>query len=352
MPPASTACNSAASAEPPSQLVASDAIARGQGGLRTPPVNVQPVLKGRVGTMLAPLDSVVTRPHARTAVRMLYRWPQIQVGRFDCWPDDARWRRKNRVEEGHVIAFPGRAVEITQDGDRPTITDPHRLVFYNRHQAYRRALVSRDGDHCLFLVVSPDLLDEIARSDLARIGAVEHRPFAITTSPSRPEDYLEMQAIAAILEAGSRPDLEIQERLVRLVTHVVSRLPDRPPRRRARRAATLRAHEELVERARAILAADPYRPLALEDIARALAVSVFHLSHVFAGHTGLGLHAYRDELRLRGSLEWVLDESIRLTDVALTAGYASSSHFSDRFRRLYGVAPSRVRAAVRVSAAI
>jgi len=287
-------------------------------------------------------------PERRSGDRILYAWPQVQVGAFDCWPGDERWRSENRVEEGHVIAFPGRTVEIAQAGDRPRVMDPTRFVFYNRYQTYRRTLVSRDGDHCTFLVVAPALLDEMARRGVAELRDVERRPFPTTFAHSGPAEYLEMQAIRRRLDSGDT--LEIQERLVRLVERVVAGLvpSSSDGTHAAVRPETRKVRDELAEAARRIVARDPRRSTSLESVAAELGVSVFHLAHVFRHASPMGLHAYRDQLRLRLALPAVLDGSVRLTDLALDAGYASSSHFTDRFRAVYGLAPTLLRRQVAV----
>ena len=292
-------------------------------------------------------DRVRIRPMSASAKRhsgdrILFAWPQVQVGAFDCWPGDARWRSENRVEEGHVIAFPGRTVRIAQAGDRSRVMDPTRFVFYNRFQTYRRTLVSRDGDHCTFLVIAPALLDEMARRGVAELRDVERQPFPATFADSGPAEYLEMQAIRHRLDSGDT--LEIQERLVRLVERVMTRLvTGSSTGPQAVRPTTRRVRDELAEAARGIVARDPYRPMSLDSVAAELGVSVFHLARVFRQASSSGLHAYRDQLRLRLALPAVLDGSVRMTDLALDAGYASSSHFTDRFRAVYGFAPTQLR---------
>jgi AraC-like DNA-binding protein len=47
--------------------------------------------------------------------------------------------------------------------------------------------------------------------------------------------------------------------------------------------------------------------------------------------------------RLRDALEMLLDTRESITRVALEHGFASHSHFTDAFRREFGVPPSRVR---------
>lgn len=279
----------------------------------------------------------------RSGTRILFSWPLVTVGAFDCWPGDERWRIENLVDEGHVIAFPGTAVEIIQDGQYPLVADPNRIVLYNRQQTYRRRLVSRTGDHCTYLVVSPELLDELATTG-APIRDPHRQPFARAVAPITRAVHLEQRSILRDLNGGHVADpLNVQERLVRLVGRALRGHGEAHRAGGRRRAGTEREHRRIVEDARAILAAELASRLSLELVARQIGSSVFHLSRVFREQAGMSLHAYRDELRLRSAIAAVLDGSQPLTRVALDYGYASPGHFTDRFRARYGVAPSALR---------
>lgn len=286
----------------------------------------------------------------RSGTRILFSWSSVTVGAFDCWPDDTRWRSVNCVDEGHVIAFPGTPVEITQDGHHPAVTDANQVVLYNRDQTYRRRLVAGIGDHCTYLVVAPDLLEELAWSASVPMADPYRRPFADAVLPLGRREHLEHRLIVRhITESDGRDQLEIQERLVRLVRRAALRgQPGRAPRCR-RRASTAREHRRIVEAARELLALDLDRPVTLDQLARQIGTSAFHLSRVFRERSGTSLHAYRDELRLRTALPAVLESARSLTDIALDHGYASSSHFTDRFRARYGMPPSKLRGRVTAS---
>ncbi len=78
----------------------------------------------------------------------------------------------------------------------------------------------------------------------------------------------------------------------------------------------------------------------LDDVARAVHVSPFHLARIFQQQTGVPVHRYLTQLRLRASLER-LDSD--LTVVALELGFSSHSHFTDAFRREFGRSPSEMR---------
>jgi AraC-like DNA-binding protein len=104
-----------------------------------------------------------------------------------------------------------------------------------------------------------------------------------------------------------------------------------------------RSRQNLVERAREIIARRFRSRITLAELAREADTSVFHLCRAFRTVVGTTIHAYRGGLRLRAALHAVLDSRAELTEVALDAGYSSHSHFTAAFREEYGVTPSMVR---------
>ena len=98
----------------------------------------------------------------------------------------------------------------------------------------------------------------------------------------------------------------------------------------------------VVERAKAIIARDPFDDRSLADIAREAGASPYHLTRAFRRVTGLSLHAYRMQLRLQRGLERAgAGES--LARVAVDCGFAHHSHFTAAFRKHFGAIPSQLR---------
>jgi AraC-like DNA-binding protein len=81
----------------------------------------------------------------------------------------------------------------------------------------------------------------------------------------------------------------------------------------------------------------------VHDLACALHASPFHLARVFRAETGFSLEGYPRALRLKAALERLPESGDSLTALALELGFASHSHFTETFRREFGVAPSVVR---------
>ena len=95
---------------------------------------------------------------------------------------------------------------------------------------------------------------------------------------------------------------------------------------------------------KAYLAAHLCERLTLDEIARAVAVSPFHLARIFQQHAGVPVHRYLTQLRLRAALEQLAGGAHDLTALALELGFSSHSHFTDAFRREFGCPPSAARA--------
>ena len=87
------------------------------------------------------------------------------------------------------------------------------------------------------------------------------------------------------------------------------------------------------------------QPLALGELARLVALSEYHFARMFSTSFGLPPHRYVLQRRLRRARELLLYSALPLGEIALACGFASASHFSNRFRQAFGAAPGLLRAA-------
>ena len=94
-----------------------------------------------------------------------------------------------------------------------------------------------------------------------------------------------------------------------------------------------------------MIGGDLGRDWALADIADALHVSPYHLTRAFRRTTGLPMHRYLTDARLRAALDLLLDDEATVTSVAYRFGFASHAHFSTSFRALFGMTPTAARRA-------
>ena len=247
----------------------------------------------------------------------LYSTPALRVGVYRCPPGDALWHEVNdNIGERPHVVFPGTAVGLLRGGVRLTAT-PNDVVFYRPFETYERSLRDARGDICLF--IAPRVLDVPA----APLGRSDARTFLLA------------RRLARGLDEGEA--LFVEEAAAELIARAL-RGPALPS---GRRPATRRDRTELVEAAKDLLLARLDQPLSLTALAGELHVSPYHLTRVFRERTGRTLTGYLHDLRLRAAVDRLGEES--LSRIAADLGYASPSHFTDRFRASFGVPPSQLR---------
>jgi AraC family transcriptional regulator len=98
-----------------------------------------------------------------------------------------------------------------------------------------------------------------------------------------------------------------------------------------------------IEEVRALLASHPTELWHLESIARMVYCSPFHLARQFRAVTGESIARYLLRLRLALALDRLARGETELARLAVELGFANHSHFSARFRSVFGATPTAVR---------
>ena len=118
----------------------------------------------------------------------------------------------------------------------------------------------------------------------------------------------------------------------------------------AARASQLRLHGTMpprwVTEARDLLH-DPGRVGSLGELAEAVGVHPVTLARGFRKAYGCSVGAYLRRLRVARAAQRLAETDNPLAGIALEAGFADQSHFSNLFRRETGVSPSAFRRSVR-----
>ncbi|MDP2620694.1 MAG: AraC family transcriptional regulator [Hyphomicrobiales bacterium] len=83
--------------------------------------------------------------------------------------------------------------------------------------------------------------------------------------------------------------------------------------------------------------------VSLRDLAAVAGLSTHHFGEAFKASTGRSPHRYLIERRIRRGKELLLGADRSIAEIAVSVGFASHSHFTDNFRRLTGITPSRFR---------
>ena len=225
------------------------------------------------------------------------------------------------------LVLPRRGVFCVHRGSTQTAADANSVVVLGGGE-HRVSHPVDGGDECLSLLFAPALAEEMLGGAPARHGLV---------SPS-------VQLRASVLAAGILEELEAEELAIALLGELA------PLLRRTALAATLgRPGRRRVDQVRALLAAHPSRRWRLDDIARSVHCSPFHLARQFRAATGETIARYLVRLRLAIALQRIAAGETALARLAVELGFSHHSHLSARFRAAYGVTPREARRIVTVA---
>ena len=249
----------------------------------------------------------------------VHRGPGFILGRFDLPADADAWREENWIGRNPHIVFPRTALLISKKG-RDIVSDPNLVVLYAAEETYRREAIDPQGDHSFYAELSPELIDDIGTS----VWPAED------SNPIDSAIYALQWRTVRLYETGDLDGLVLDEAVLAVLAIVIGGIalaPDTPGQRRT------------VERAKRILNEALSERMSLTDIAAEVHTSPYHLTRIFRRHTGMPLHAYRTELRLRHALGRLEKKSIPLGEIAREVGFSSHSHFTRRFRARFGFTP-------------
>jgi AraC-like DNA-binding protein len=249
------------------------------------------------------------------------------------------------------VVFPRTSVWIRHEGSKPFVADPTVVTIYNRAQRYERAPLSPDGDRCDWFAVSDQTARDIVGAFDPGAAEQDRGPFRFQRVPNTPSLYLAQRRLVQGAETGVSDALKAEEAIVDIVARVLALAYQRVPQPLECGTAARRRRQDLVELAKAEIVRTVTVNRSVDDLARTVGTSVFHLCRIFRTYTGRTMHEYRSELRVRLALELLSGARTRgsLSNVAHHLGFASHSHFVRLCQRKFGVPPKVVREQLRVA---
>lgn len=232
-------------------------------------------------------------------------------------------------------------------GKRSLTADVNQAVFFSKHSTYRVSHPTDRGDRGTTFTAAPRILNDIVRELDPTVDEHPERPFPFVVGPCDATIFWRHRELVKKLETADIHPLEplwADVTALQLMADVLEAAYiryDLP--RKARRNGTASDHADRAEAAKTYLASHLSESVSLDEIARAVFTSPFHLARIFQKHTGVPVHRYLTQLRLRASLERLAEGTDDLTALALELGFSSHSHFTDTFRKEFGLTPSEVR---------
>jgi AraC-like DNA-binding protein len=253
-------------------------------------------------------------------LRPLHRSALFSVDLWRC-VEDGDGLRAERAHAAPVLTVLLSGASVLQAGGRDVIVEAGTALLAHADLAYRAAHPFGCGDTGCHVRPSPVLLEELR---------LPRAPWTAVALPIRSHLRL-LLAVEGVALRGA-DGLELEEACLSTLAAI-------PDLRALEENVTHRRHVERIAETKALLLRRFAESLSLDEVARAVGLSAFHLARLFRRHTGFSLHGYRTRIRLLRALDRLEEARGALTDLALELGFSSQSHFTDAFRRAFGVPP-------------
>lgn len=292
---------------------------------------------------LSNIDSPVTDFN-----QVLFTSQLVTIGRFHATPEHPRFNNSGVIEQP-VMAFPRTSVEISHVHGPQFQANEKLVTFYNCEQDYRRQALDSRGDICDWFEFAPSVLLS-AMAPYHPMDCLDARkPFDFAHLFSPKESFLRQRLLLAylirqlksnqILDSGwidEQAMLVLSESLTAAGMGQGSKVNARHKALTAKVVDYINTHFKENE--------------PLGTLAKAVGASPYHLCRIFKNLTGQSIHQYKNELRLRKSLDYLhqikkmphLPQQQNLANLALELGYNSHSHFTSAFSRYFGMPPNKI----------
>ena len=241
------------------------------------------------------------------------------------------------AEEEHTLTtqviLPLRGCFEVHRGRDVTVADPVSAVIFRAGDDHRIGHPAADGDECVVFALPPESAEDAVGSNgiAGIVGLVE------------PDVRSRLHGARAALRDRAVDPLAAEEEGLDLLRSVLRGVPRRED---SGRGALGRTQWSTVERTRVLLASRPAERWRLDQIAREVFISPWHLARLFRTATGESISRYLLRLRLSVALDRLAGGERDLAALSLELGFAHHSHFSARFRTMFGVTPSAFRSSL------
>jgi len=245
----------------------------------------------------------------------------------------------------HGIVFVRKGVFERALRDEALVADANHVLFFNAGEPYRYSHPLAGGDECTVIALDTARAQELVAHHAPRDAGRPERPFPLghglsSTRAAR----LHYELLGLVRRGAAR--LVLEDAVAELADEAVgAAYRTRGPGAESGSASApaRRRWRDRVEAAKLAVNERYESPPSLVELARSLGCSPFHLSRTFHRTVGVSLRRYVGRLRTRLAAGRLAAGARDLTELALDLGYADHSHFTNAFRREWGLPPSRLR---------
>jgi len=284
----------------------------------------------------------------------LFAGATVSIRDVQCRPNGCDHGQEEMTVTNNIV-FTRAGAFVKHIRGRDILGDANHALFFNRHEPYRVSHPISGGDDCTVFTFTPEILVEAWGSRDPSVVERPERPFRSTHFVSDSATFMRQQRLRTILRgapgevdgAVSIDPLAVEALAIELLAAIVNAdCQGWVSRPRWRREDTIAAHRDQAHAAQTLLARRFRERVSLDDVARWVHSSPYHLARIFRREIGLPIHRYVNRLRLRAAVELLGAGCDDLTQLALDVGYSSHSHFTNAFRREFQISPSDFRRSI------
>ncbi|MBR5308477.1 MAG: helix-turn-helix transcriptional regulator [Clostridia bacterium] len=99
----------------------------------------------------------------------------------------------------------------------------------------------------------------------------------------------------------------------------------------------------IAERICKIIDSCPEAEMTVAEIAEAIGISVWYMSHIFRREMGMTVVEYRTEKRMNKAKILLSSTDKSITEIAYACGFSGQGYFSERFAAVFGISPTKYR---------
>lgn len=269
----------------------------------------------------------------------------VTIGHFHCPQNSEDFHTAGTIYRPTLV-FPRTQMWIQKENRSRYLSHPNLVNFYDGQQTYERQKAREYDDICDWFEFSPAAIAQAfehsthsAVDDLnASFDGIE---LDFDHGFCNPDIYLAQRAIVADLQNGVLNVDDAKIRSMELLEDIFTR--QFKQKSNLSQQKRLRYHD-IVEKAEEVIFRDLEQKISLESLARILAISPFHLCRVFKLINGVSILDFKIQARLRYSMD-ALSGTRDITELALNHGFSSHSHYSTKFKKVFGCTPAQYRKA-------
>jgi AraC-like DNA-binding protein len=263
---------------------------------------------------------------------LVFRSELVLLAEFHCTPDDPLFRTSGPAN-AHCVVFPMSCTRITRGG-KSFVENPLAVSLYGLGDEYSRDVVSEEGTHTAWFTLDEDLLSSVTRGTGRQPGRGSSLPFAAAQLIADPDVIVQQRRLFRFAKQSPGDPLAIEEEVLTLAARLFNSREAEPlPHDRHCRT--------VVDRTIEYLGGHYLESMSLVSVAREVGAAPTYVSRLFRRVVGCTMHAFREELRLRRSLDLLPESKGDVIRVAVDLGFSSHSHFTNRFHRRFGLTPTQ-----------